>query len=75
MEHRRTFLRKMAGLTAGLIVQPTLMPSCGFSPSDSLGRVLPLRRFGNTGDKITMLGLGGFHLGGMESHTHVIKVH
>jgi predicted aldo/keto reductase-like oxidoreductase len=66
MEPRRTFLKKMAGLTAGLIVQPALVSSCAGTPSDAIGQVLPLRRFGRTGKKVTMLGLGGFHLGGMD---------
>ncbi|MEX0325858.1 MAG: aldo/keto reductase [Puniceicoccaceae bacterium] len=30
---------------------------------DSLGEVLPLRPLGRTGEKVTLLGIGGFHVG------------
>jgi len=30
---------------------------------DRLGELLPQRLFGNTGEKVTMLGLGGYHIG------------
>jgi len=56
----------MAGITAGLVVQPALVSSCTGPASDALGQILPLRRLGQTGEKVTMLGLGGFHLGGMD---------
>ena len=30
---------------------------------DRLGEILPLRKLGKTGEKITMLGVGGYHIG------------
>lgn len=55
----------MAGLTAGLMI-----PYRGFSLTggdsairDRIGERLPLRKLGHTGEKVTMLGLGGYHIG------------
>lgn len=59
---RRTFLRTLATATAGLS-----LPSPSFgqaADSDRLGRLLPRRRFGRTGESVTMLGVGGWHIGG-----------
>lgn len=33
------------------------------SQTDALGQILPLRKLGATGEKVTMLGVGGFHVG------------
>jgi aryl-alcohol dehydrogenase-like predicted oxidoreductase len=33
------------------------------SGRDALGQVLPLRKLGRTGEMVTMLGIGGFHVG------------
>ena len=62
---RRNFLKTLAGLTAGMMI-----PYRGFStggsgslPKDRIGEKLPLRKLGNTGEKVTMLGLGGYHIG------------
>ena len=61
MADRRTFLKSLAGVTAGLSL------SCAGNgenhESDRLGEVLPKRRFGRTGEYVTMLGTGGFHIG------------
>ncbi len=69
MEPRREFLKKMAGITTGLVLQPSILSSCASPSSDKLGEVLPLRRFGKTGEKVTMLGLGGYHVGNMDEKT------
>ena len=38
---------------------------CSGSPSgsDKLGALLPMRKLGSTGEKVTMLGVGGYHIG------------
>ncbi|MDD4144487.1 MAG: aldo/keto reductase [Prolixibacteraceae bacterium] len=58
---RRTFLKSLAAVTAGLTA------GCGVPGSktetDRLGDVLPRRKFGRTGEYVTMLGTGGFHVG------------
>ncbi|MFV0590712.1 MAG: aldo/keto reductase [Draconibacterium sp.] len=62
MNDRRTFLKSLAGLTAGI----SLAPSSSFAKennSDRLGEVLPKRKLGRTGEYVTMLGTGGFHIG------------
>jgi aryl-alcohol dehydrogenase-like predicted oxidoreductase len=53
----------MAGITAGMMLPVSW--GCKGSPagSDSLGALLPMRKLGSTGEKVTMLGVGGYHLG------------
>jgi predicted aldo/keto reductase-like oxidoreductase len=61
MADRRTFLKSLAGVTAGLSV---VKGSFGAEPSsDRLGEVLPKRKLGRTGEYVTMLGTGGYHVG------------
>ena len=62
METRRDFILKMTGATAGLMLPVSLLKGCS-SESDSLGYVLPKRKLGKTGEKVTMLGTGGYHVG------------
>lgn len=61
MENRRTFLKSLAGLTAGLSVSS--ISYAKNQDSDRLGEVLPKRKFGRTGEQVTMLGTGGYHVG------------
>ncbi|RIH63874.1 aldo/keto reductase [Mariniphaga sediminis] len=61
MENRRTFLKSLAGLTAGLSLH-----SAAFGKdveTDRLGEILPKRKFGRTGEYVTILGTGGYHVG------------
>lgn len=56
---RREFIKGLAATTSTLIVG-------GINPvvaSDRLGSILPQRILGKTGEKVTMLGVGGFHVG------------
>jgi aryl-alcohol dehydrogenase-like predicted oxidoreductase len=61
MADRRTFLKSLAGLTAGLSVSRSAFGRN--AESDRLGEVLPRRKFGRTGEYVTMLGTGGYHVG------------
>lgn len=61
MADRRTFLKSLAGLTAGLSISNTTFGKS--AENDRLGEVLPKRKFGRTGEYVTMLGTGGFHVG------------
>ena len=66
MIDRRGFLKSLAGLTTGIL----LSSACAEgdeenSTSDRLGALLPTRRFGRTGEAVTMLGVGGWHIGDM----------
>ena len=63
MENRREFLRNMAGITAGMMLPVGWGCSGSPSDSDSLGALLPMRKLGSTGEKVTMLGVGGYHIG------------
>jgi len=48
MNDRRTFLKSLAGLTAGLSLAPSSFAKA--NNSDRLGEVLPKRKLGRTGD-------------------------
>ena len=61
MERRRDFLKKMAGLTAGLTLPVSLL-AWEEEMSDREGLLLPTRKLGKTGESVTMLGVGGFHI-------------
>ncbi len=66
MIDRRAFLKSMASLTTGIL----LSSACAEggeeeSASDRLGTLLPTRKFGRTGEAVTMLGVGGWHIGEM----------
>jgi aryl-alcohol dehydrogenase-like predicted oxidoreductase len=61
MENRRRFLKKLAGLTAGLAVPIGL--GYASTSKDQFGELLPLRKLGTTGENVTMLGVGGYHVG------------
>jgi aryl-alcohol dehydrogenase-like predicted oxidoreductase len=64
-QDRRQFLQALAGVTAGLAVG-----DFGFGADaaarDRFGDLLPLRQLGRTGEKVTLLGLGGWHIGRMD---------
>lgn len=62
--NRRHFLTSLAAAApaaaiAGSSSAPPALEAC----RDSLGETLPLRPLGRTGEKVTMLGIGGFHVG------------
>ena len=61
MADRRTFLKSLAGATAGLTLATPTFSQEKFS--DRLGEVLPKRKLGRTGEYVTMLGTGGYHIG------------
>ena len=61
MSNRRFFLKSLAALTAGICAPIDL--KAGHSGEDRLGKLLPLRQLGRTGDYVTMLGVGGYHVG------------
>ncbi|MGC6456345.1 MAG: aldo/keto reductase [Coraliomargaritaceae bacterium] len=58
--HRRDFLKTLAVSGAALGVNGMTAQA---EQSDALGKQLPLRPLGNTGESITMIGLGGYHIG------------
>lgn len=71
--NRRKFLHLLAGCTAGLMA-PGLFSGGEKSvaaafPSDRLGRLLPLRRLGSSGPVVTILGVGGDHVGNVSEKT------
>lgn len=70
---RRSLLKWLGGFTTGILLscqadaqnksQKSDRPSV--QPTDRLGKLLPLRTLGRTGEAVTMLGVGGAHLGGL----------
>jgi uncharacterized protein len=57
---RREFMKSLVASTSALVVGC----SAASNPvKDRLGELLPQRILGATGEKITMLGLGGYHIG------------
>jgi len=66
MVDRKEFLKTMAGITAGLML-PDFSLEAGRAGQDRLGKVLPRRKLGQTGLSVTMLGVGGYHIGGSMS--------
>lgn len=64
MANRRNFIKTLAAITAGLNLPIWKNVFASTTASDKLGEILPLRPLGNTGASITMLGVGGHHVGG-----------
>ncbi|WP_319500931.1 aldo/keto reductase [uncultured Draconibacterium sp.] len=62
MSNRRTFLKSLAGATAGISLASGSFAS-NQETRDRLGEVLPKRKLGRTGEHVTMLGTGGYHVG------------
>ena len=66
MIDRRAFLKSLASLTTGILLSSAYAEGDEAVPtSDRLGPLLPTRRFGRTGEAVTMLGVGGWHIGDM----------
>jgi aryl-alcohol dehydrogenase-like predicted oxidoreductase len=63
VSNRREFFKKFAGILAGLNFPNISMASSSFKQSDRWSKILPQRILGNTGKKVTMLGVGGAHIG------------
>lgn len=69
MNDRRSVLKILAALTAGLLVPLKGINGNFYAPKDKFGELLPLRFLGRTGEKVTMLGLGGAHIAKCEEIT------
>ena len=68
---RRTLLSQLVAAGAISSASSNLSEQ---SRSDRLGSVLPKRTLGKSGDQVTCLGLGGYHIGWMDSETQVQAV-
>ena len=69
MKDRRSFLKVMAAATAGIMVPFRSANGMEYVPRDRFGELLPLRTLGATNEKVTMLGVGGAHIGRMDDKT------
>src|SRR3990172_12398095 len=65
MMNRRMFLKSLTGLTVGMLLPPQTYAVTSSKSSDRLGDLLPTRVLGRTGEAVTMLGVGGWHIGRM----------
>ncbi len=66
MIKRRKFIKIFIGGTASAMMPiPMAQAFQGQTKKDKWGELLPLHTLGKTGKKVTMLGLGGFHIGKM----------
>jgi aryl-alcohol dehydrogenase-like predicted oxidoreductase len=63
MISRRDFIKAISFLTANLNLP--LWADIGVKKNDRCGDLLPMRPLGNTGESVTMLGVGGSHIGDM----------
>lgn len=63
MTKRREFLQRLTGLTTALMIPGKGFPGTLSTDEDRLGEILPKRLLGITGEHVTMLGLGGYHIG------------
>ena len=66
MIDRRAFLRSMASVTAGVLLSSQTNAGAEGQSQDRLGELLPTRTLGRTGEAVTMLGVGGWHIGRMD---------
>lgn len=64
---RRQFIRITGGTLAATVLPLPLIDAQTPAISDRWGELLPLRPFGSIG-KVTMMGLGGFHVGRMSDY-------
>jgi predicted aldo/keto reductase-like oxidoreductase len=64
-----------AGLVAaGTIAAAALAQTSASSPSTPSADEIPLRTLGRTGERVSILGLGGYHLGTLPSVTDAIRL-
>ena len=68
-ENRRSFLKTLAAATTGMMVAGVDLQGMPIAHRDRLGDLLPLRRLGKTGIDVTMLGVGGAHIGKSDDKT------
>lgn len=63
MKNRRDFIKVLSALSIGLAGSEGRLFAMGKPERDRIGELLPLRTLGKTGQRVTMLGMGGFHIG------------
>lgn len=64
--NRRSFLSSLAAAAAAGLFPVRVPAAAPSADSDRLGRLLPLRALGQTGVNVTLLGVGGWHIGKLE---------
>ena len=68
---RRTFIETgvKGSLAAGLMQTVACADKISDGGSDALGQIMPTRPFAKTGENLTLLGVGGAHMGRMDDAT------
>jgi aryl-alcohol dehydrogenase-like predicted oxidoreductase len=75
MEARRQFIAGLsAAVTAGALWPERLLAESNAALSDKHGPVLPSRLLGHTGEKVTMLGLGGQHYRRLDGEGPILAI-
>ncbi|MEL6495525.1 MAG: aldo/keto reductase [Cyanobacteria bacterium J06623_7] len=82
MESRRSILKWLAGLTTGVLLAERTHAQDNkaqgsdrlTSGRDRLGKLLPQRILGRTQEAVTMLGVGGWHLGAMSERDAQVTI-
>ena len=62
-------MKVLTAATAGIMVPFRSASGMEYVPIDRHGDLLPLRTLGSTSERVTMLGLGGAHIGRMDDKT------
>jgi len=71
-QNRREFLEKVAvGVAAGAAISGTARPA-GAMPAG--GGEMPYRTLGRSGEKVSLLGLGGYHIGVQQDEQESIRI-
>jgi aryl-alcohol dehydrogenase-like predicted oxidoreductase len=64
---RRTFVKGAAVVTASMLTKPAFGIGADAQDSDKNGESVPHRPLGKTGEKVSALGVGGYHLGSLKN--------
>lgn len=68
MTDRRTFIKFIGAAGLGLLLPFPVLRAREVRAHDKWGDLLPLNTLGKTGQKVTVLGTGGFHVGRMTDY-------
>ena len=69
--NRRDFLGRGLGLAASTVGIPRLGEGAPAAPAAS---GMPYRRLGRSGEKVSLVGLGGFHIGAQDDPAEGIRI-
>jgi aryl-alcohol dehydrogenase-like predicted oxidoreductase len=71
---RRTFVKGAAVVTASMLTNPTFGKNSAAGQGSGEGESVPLRPLGKTGEKVSVLGVGGYHLGSTKNQQEATEL-